>query len=293
NLIKLECYGNQIQELPPSISKTKLEYLDIASNQLKKVPKELEKIKSLKTVLLSNNCISEVEGFSPDSVTYYDLRKQRITFPLLTYKGEDIEINLPQIFLYDFIQKPSIRLYLRGERINGNLPVSEKGVVTIPKKLLSTIKKGDDLYLYQDNLNNSYMGNNYLLFTQIDLDLPKVPENEYQALVDIYNQLNGPYWRGSHQWEKWNIAENNLHEIKWDGVMVENGHVTGLSLYYFYNVKGKLPASIKNLEYINYLNLSSSYIQKDFQGTDWNVISGLKNLDSLDLKGCKIEGPIP
>ncbi|MXO33635.1 hypothetical protein GFU95_01220 [Apibacter sp. B3889] len=302
NLIKLECYGNQIQELPPSISKTKLEYLDLASNQLKKVPKELEKIKSLKTVLLSNNSISEVEGFLPDSLEYYDLTNQTVTLPLLTYKGEDVEISLPQIFLYnrlknDFSQKPLLRIYSRSSQIGEYLPISEKGVVTIPKNLLSTIiKKGDDLYLYQETYTqkNTYMGGNDLWFSQLNLELPKVPEKEYQALVDIYNQLNGSNW-GGYQWKKWNIAENNLHEIKWDGVTVENGHITELSLYFFYNIKGKLPESIKNLEYLKILDLSSySYhLEKDFRGTDWNVISGLKNLDSLDLTGCKIEGPIP
>ncbi|QII71466.1 dockerin type I domain-containing protein [Apibacter sp. B2966] len=300
NLIKLELDGNQIQELPPSISKCKLEYLDLSYNNFKKVPKELEEIKSLKTVKFYSNQISSIEGFLPYSITDYNLRKQTITLPLITYKGEDIEISLPQLFLYnrsknDFSQKPTMILYLRGERVSGNLPISEKGVVTIPNNLISTIKKGDDLYLYQDTYiqNNTYMGDNYLRFSQVNIELPKVPEKEYQALVDIYNQLNGSNWSGSYQWKKWDITENNLHEIPWSGVTVENGHVTGLSLYYFYNVKGKLPESIKNLEYLNYLSLSSYYIEKDFRGTDWSILSGLKNLESLYLYGSKIGGPIP
>ncbi|MXP05571.1 leucine-rich repeat domain-containing protein, partial [Apibacter sp. B3546] len=142
-------------ELPPSISKCKLEYLDLSYNNFKKVPKELEEIKSLKTVKLYSNQISSIEGFLPYSITDYNLRKQTITLPLFTYKGEDVEISLPQLFLYnrsknDFSQKPTMKLYLRGERVSENLPISEKGVVTIPKNLLSTIKKGDDLYLYQE-----------------------------------------------------------------------------------------------------------------------------------------------
>ncbi|MCX8676434.1 hypothetical protein J3U20_02070, partial [Apibacter sp. B3919] len=131
-----------------------------------------------------------------------------------------------------------------------------------------------------------------LCFSQ-SLNVKQLPEKEYQALVDIYNQLNGSNWSGSNSWKKWDISENNLHEIPWSGVTVENGHVTGLSLYYFYNVKGKLPESIKNLEYLNYLSLSSYYIEKDFQGTDWSILSGLKNLESLYLYGSKISGPIP
>ncbi|PQL89630.1 dockerin type I domain-containing protein [Apibacter sp. wkB309] len=300
SLIKLEASENQLTDLPKSIFKNKLEYIDLSHNYLQKVPKELEEIKSLKTVKFYNNLISEVEGLLPYNITYYDLRKQTITLPLFTYKGEDVEISLPQVFLYnrtknDFSQKPLLRIYLRGSQIGEYLPVSEKGVVTIPKNLLSTIKKGDDLYLYQETYtqNNTYMGDNYLRFSQVNLELPKVPEKEYQALVDIYNQLNGSNWSGSYQWKKWDITENNLHEIPWSGVTVENGHVTGLSLYYFYNVKGKLPESIKNLEYLNYLSLSSYRVEKDFQGTDWSILSGLKNLESLYLYGSKISGPIP
>ncbi|WP_370513647.1 leucine-rich repeat domain-containing protein, partial [Apibacter sp. B3924] len=212
SLIKLEANENQLTDLPKSIFKNKLEYIDLSHNYLQKVPKELEEIKSLKTVYFYNNRISEVEGLLPYNITYYDLSKQTITLPLFTYKGEDVEISLPQLFLYnrtknDFSQKPTTILYLRGERVSGNLPISEKGVVTIPKNLLSTIKKGDDLYLYQEKYtqNNTYMGDNYLRFSQVNLELPKVPEKEYQALVDIYNQLNGSNWSGSYQWKKWDI----------------------------------------------------------------------------------------
>lgn len=106
--------------------------------------------------------------------------------------------------------------------------------------------------------------------------------------------MNGSNWSGYYSsWIKWNISQNNLHEIPWSGVTVENGHVTELSLYYFYNVKGKLPESIKNLEYLRELNLSSYSAKKDLKGTDWDVISGLKKLENLFLYGSNIEGPLP
>ncbi|QYN50751.1 T9SS type A sorting domain-containing protein [Apibacter sp. ESL0404] len=123
----------------------------------------------------------------------------------------------------------------------------------------------------------------------------QIPEKEYQALIDIYNQLNGSNWDGFENWKRWNITENNLHEIPWSGVTVENGHVTKLSLEYFNNVKGKLPVSIKNLEYLKTLDLSINSIEQenDYQGTDWSILSGLKNLNTLALNGCNIQGPLP
>lgn len=124
----------------------------------------------------------------------------------------------------------------------------------------------------------------------------QIPEKEYQALVDIYNQLNGANWKGyNSSWIKWNVTENNLHEVKWDGVKVEKGHITELSLNNFYNVKGKLPESIKNLEYLKTLDLSINSIEQenDYKGTDWSILSGLKNLNTLVLNGCNIQGPLP
>ncbi|MCT6869553.1 MAG: dockerin type I domain-containing protein, partial [Apibacter sp.] len=300
SLTRLEANNNQIKEIPKSIAKTKLEYMYLSYNNIQKVPKELEEIKSLKNIYLDYNQISEIEGLLPYDVAYYDLRNQTVSLPLLQYKGEDVEISLPPIFLYnrsknDFSQKTKIQVYLKGSQVGEALTVSDKGVVILPKSYLSTIKKGDDLYLYQQwySQNNTYMGNNSLRFTKIEIELPKVPEQEYQALVDIYNQMNGANWGTSNGWKKWSITENNLHEESWSGVTVENGHVTGLNLYYFYYVKGKLPESIKNLEYLKYLNLSSYYIKKDLSGTDWNVISKLKNLETLYLYGNNIQGALP
>ncbi|WP_295810820.1 leucine-rich repeat domain-containing protein, partial [uncultured Apibacter sp.] len=213
SLTRLEANNNQIKEIPKTIAKTKLEYIYLSYNNIQKVPKELEEIKSLKNIYLDYNQISEIEGLLPYEVAYYDLRNQTVSLPLLQYKGEDVEISLPPIFLYnrsknDFSQKTKIQVYLKGSQVGEALTVSDEGVVILPKSYLSTIKKGDDLYLRQDyyNQNNTYMGSNELRFTKIEIDLPKVPEKEYQVLLDIYNQMNGANWGTSNGWKKWSIT---------------------------------------------------------------------------------------
>src|SRR5690349_4348064 len=67
------------------------------------------------------------------------------------------------------------------------------------------------------------------------------------ALVDLYNSTNGPNWSNHRNWLKSPVS-------KWNGILVTNTRVTGLSLAYN-NLKGSIPFSIGNLVNLQYLYL--------------------------------------
>ena len=63
--------------------------------------------------------------------------------------------DLPNIVLYnrttnDFSAQRPFRLFLKGNQVGNNLRVASDGTITIPADYLSTLKTGDELYLYQD-----------------------------------------------------------------------------------------------------------------------------------------------
>ena len=70
-----------------------------------------------------------------------------------------------------------------------------------------------------------------------------VPDEEKQALIDLYNATGGENWINNTNW----LSDEPVSE--WYGIEVEDGHVVGIDLY-SNNLVGILPESIKNLNYL-------------------------------------------
>ncbi|MBF7091988.1 hypothetical protein IUY40_10595, partial [Flavobacterium sp. ALJ2] len=126
-----------------------------------------------------------------------------------------------------------------------------------------------------------------LFAQQINTNIP-VSDTEYQALVDFYKAMGESNWSN-----KWNTKENNLHEVTWYGVTVENGHVTAINLNNTSNIAGAIPASFGNLKYLRSLALYGGSYSKDLSYSDLSTLSELENLEYLDLRSCKIKGSLP
>ena len=120
-----------------------------------------------------------------------------------------------------------------------------------------------------------------------NLNIP-VPDSEYQALVDFYKATGESNWSN-----KWNTRENNLHEVAWYGITLENGHIIGINLNNTSGISGTIPASFGNLKYLKTLSLYGGSYGKDLNTTDLSVFSGLEELETLDLRYCKLKGNIP
>ncbi|WP_281616223.1 CUB domain-containing protein [Flammeovirga sp. SubArs3] len=82
-----------------------------------------------------------------------------------------------------------------------------------------------------------------------------VSQNEFNALNDIYDALNGEEWVENTNWKSYQLAEN------WYGVTVENGHVVEINLNEN-NLNGEIPSSISKLSYLRVLNISHVQIEE-------------------------------
>nr|WP_294929053.1 leucine-rich repeat domain-containing protein [uncultured Flavobacterium sp.] len=295
SLVTVNLSSNQIKAIPVSTGNLdKLVTLNLASNQIEVLIKDLEKNTALKTLDLSGNKVAAIEGLLSSQVNL-ELNSQTLSIPNFLYEGNDVKVsNLPNVVLYnkatnDFSAQRPFRLYVKGTQTGNNLRVAGDGTLTIPADYLATLKTGDELYLYQEyegGAATSYYSTIY--FTNVKVDQPKIPDAEYQALVDFHNAMNGLNWNN-----KWVTAENNLHEGAWYGVSIQNGHITGLNLNNNSNVSGTIPASFANLKYLKNLSLYGGSYSKNLSTTDLGIISGLESLESLDLRYTKLKGIVP
>ncbi|WP_278010779.1 leucine-rich repeat domain-containing protein [Flavobacterium gyeonganense] len=295
SLVTVNLSGNQIKAIPASAGDlTKLVTLNLSSNQIEVLIKELEKLTALRTLDLSGNKVATILGLLSSEV-YLEMNSQTLSIANFLYEGTDVKVsNLPNSVLYnkasnDFSAQRQFRLYVKGSQVGGNLTVAGDGTITIPADYLATLKTGDELYLYQqyDGAQGAaYYSNIY--FKNVKVDQPKIPDTEYQALVDFYNSMGGNNWNN-----KWVTAENNLHEGAWYGVSIQNGHITGLNLNNTSNVAGAIPASFGNLKYLKNLSLYGGSYSKNLSATDLGILSGLEALESLDVRYSKLKGVIP
>jgi Leucine-rich repeat (LRR) protein len=292
DLETIDFANNKLTSIPSTIgSLTKLKTIDFSANKFTGLPKELENLTALTSLNLNYNQVADTQAFLRSSVALY-LNYQTLAMEEFIYNGNDVVINnLPNIVKYDrtkndFSALNNFNFYLRGTSM-GQVMVNANGSLTIPKSYISSIKKGDEIYLYQTNGTSSATRIN---FNKVTISLPAIPDVEYQALVDFYNATNGANWSN-----KWDVSVNNLNEGAWHGLSLEDGHISGVNLG-GNNIRGAIPASFSNLKYLKSLNLSYGwpyYSPNDLSTTDFNNISGLESLESLGLYYCNAKGTLP
>jgi Leucine-rich repeat (LRR) protein len=98
---------------------------------------------------------------------------------------------------------------------------------------------------------------------------PTVARQDSLALVDLFNSTDGANWSKKANWL---TGPANT----WQGVMVEGGRVTGLSLSYA-NLSGTLPATIGNLSQLKTLEMEENI---SLYGT---IPAGFYNLTNLEI----------
>jgi hypothetical protein len=131
-----------------------------------------------------------------------------------------------------------------------------------------------------------------------------VSDKEKDALVKIYYATNGGEWK-----IKWDLASS---VSTWYGVEISNGRVVGLNLANN-NLKGQLPSSIGNLQYLETLALFSNQIagalpdsvyeistlkllllnNNKFSGSLSPKIGNFNSLENLSLFDNNFKGEIP
>ncbi len=297
NLTALETIDfsqNNISVIPSTISNlTNLKTLNLSYNDLTVLPQELEDLTSLTTLYVNSNQITNTEAFLNSSVNLI-LYSQTLNLDEFVFNGDDVVLtNIPNITRYnrttnDFSALNNFYLRIDNSNVATNIPMQADGSLIIPKEHLSSLTGENQVSIYQQN-GASY--NTYINFTTTTVDLPAIPDAEYQALVDFYNAT-----QGDSGWiNTWDVSVNNLNEGAWYGLSIEDGHITSINLYRN-RIRGAIPASFSNLKFLKTLNLSSnssSYYGNDFNTTDLDNLSGLESLETLNLAYCNISGSLP
>ncbi len=98
-----------------------------------------------------------------------------------------------------------------------------------------------------------------------------ISAEEKEALIAIYNAMDGPNWKNSENW----CSDREVDS--WFNVSVEDGHVTNIA-FYWNDLKGTFPEEIKNLKWLKKLTLQET----PGNITNPDIIFQLSSLESLD-----------
>ncbi|MGO1584464.1 T9SS type A sorting domain-containing protein [Mesonia sp.] len=109
------------------------------------------------------------------------------------------------------------------------------------------------------------------------------PQSERDALTALYNSTNGDDWDDNTNWLDFSVPIED-----WNGVFVNNGHVTAIVLV-DNNLTGTLPTEIGNFPFLVELHLPLNSIT----GVVPSEIGNLSNLEILDLAPNGFSGTIP
>lgn len=111
----------------------------------------------------------------------------------------------------------------------------------------------------------------------------KILQKERNALIDLYNATDGDNWTNNANW----CSDKPVSE--WYGVNVRsNGTVRYINIPNN-NLRGSLPASTGDFEYMYYLNLNNNHLS----GLLPDNIGNLKDLEHLYLADNQLTGQIP
>src|SRR5206468_4235591 len=114
--------------------------------------------------------------------------------------------------------------------------------------------------------------------------LSQVNIQDSLALVDLYNNTDGPHWNANENWLTINPVST------WQGIYVNpaSNRVREIRLS-FLNLNGTIPFSIGNISNLYWLDLQGNQLTGDIPSS----IGRLKNLHTLGLAYNQLGGIIP
>jgi len=298
SLLRLYLYNNQLSgAIPPEIgSLTSLQYLNLGYNQLSgAIPPEIGSLTSLQYLYLNSNLLSDLPDLSAiANLNVLAINNNQFTFSDL----ENTELNFSAIPSVSY--SPQALLKITSQTDNGD------GTSTLS---FTTDGTGDAYQWFNGSslienattstlvVNNNTMGIYYCKVTNpaypyLTLETKAVAmnttfshgvfEDEYNVLVELYNNTGGNSWISKYSW----LSNNDVDE--WYGVEVSGGHVTSINLYNN-NLAGTIPSSIGNLASLQYLDLRYNQLS----GAIPPEIGSLTSLQYLILGNNQLSGAIP
>jgi M6 family metalloprotease-like protein len=264
--------GNLTGPIPPEMGNlSQLEKLNFKSNQLTgEIPPELGNLSNLTSLDLYGNRLT---GSIPAEFGNLDL----LTY--LRVSGNQLTGNLPSE-LGDMDSLISISI--DGNPVHGLIPLS----LTQLEDMHSFSFRNTYLCEPTDTSYwewvatmpvENYSNDGVVCLTEAPFTSctaqSSISVTECDALVSLYNNLDGPGWDKSLNWLV------NANPCTWGGVTCNGGFVTGLHLTTA--LAGTIPASIGDLGHLTLLHLDS----ESLSGPIPAILGELGQLESLVLKG--------
>ena len=299
-------YNHLTGVIPGSIGNlSKLYYLYLDNNRLTgAVPATFNNLK-LNNIFLNNNDLDGLCDLSSLKYTHLYISNNRLDF------GDIEDANLDDLYYLDYAPQADIKaqrsennneitLTVNAEGTNNKYQWHNDGTELAGDTTATiTIPETEDGAFYCLIKNNKYP----------DLVLRSVPEpsgntditcgvttSEYEALKALYNSTQGDNWDDNYLWL------SNEPVSYWYGITTQGAHITKIDLS-LNNLKGVLPPKIKDLKYIEFLDLAlnelpllpaeigalDSLKSLNLNFTNLNVlpdeIGQLKKLRSLSVRG--------
>ncbi len=282
NLTTLYIQGTSLTgTIPKSLGQLKiLKDLAITNSYLTgNISESIGQLSSLQNIYLHNNqftfssLLSTIQNFQGQTLIYRPQRKVGKERTIRKSLGSPVTIsttidtNTEPASVYTWYKNNALLQNQEGITINGpNITISsmsEANVGTYTYKITNTAAPA--LTLESNPIT--------LQICEQDCDTG-IPQTEYLALLDLYNQAGGQRW--THQ-DGWAMAdpEGDRDVSGWYGVTVVDGHVTGINLA-GNNLTGTLPGSFSNLNTLDQLALENNNLTfsdllpvvENFQGTN-------------------------
>ncbi len=235
-----------------------IEHLDISFNSFNKIEKKL---------------------YYNFTKTYIDLRNQIIQDArIINLEGNQINVELPEIVKYDLEQNnfdaKNNFAFLVNNVTHSTSTLNDLGTITFDNIKINDIPSDAKISIRQ--LNGSFKDTEFFFAGIKDGSSVPVAQQEYDALVELYNALDGANWTN-----KWDVSTNNIHQARWFGVSNYDGHITSISLP-SNNLKGTLANIWAKLPYLNKLYLRDNKID-GIDGTIPTTIETSVEMQNVDL----------
>ncbi|MEW4922783.1 immunoglobulin domain-containing protein [Algibacter sp. 2305UL17-15] len=136
---------------------------------------------------------------------------------------------------------------------------------------------------YQCIVTNSIITDLSFIGSTFQVELLPASHPDYNALIALYNALNGDTWTNNTNW-----LDTSKPISSWHGITETNGRVTGIDLS-SNNLSGDIPTSIDGLSQLENLNFRSNSLT----GFIPAEIGNLSYLSFIDLAINSLSGEIP
>jgi Leucine-rich repeat (LRR) protein len=272
NLSSFWIEGNKLSGAIPSEIGTinSLSSINISSNQFDDLP-DLSSLSSLGTFHIDNNNFTfgdlETAGISFSDLTWSNYAPQgKISAPDTTTNGNDITLTVNT--------DGTDNKYIWMVNNNAYDTTSTNSITlkdTVPTvyycKVINSQFQELTLETKAIYTGTAYMG---------------VIEQDFNALVALYDSTNGDNWNRNENW----LSDTTVEA--WHGVKVEHYRVTKINLSYN-NLTDSIPQEIGDLTAIKNLKLPGS----NLKGTIPSEIGNLTKLKKIDLGSNELEGTLP